>query len=209
MAWWQIGFTCGIFGLMGSAYADLHKSAHKPPASQHAPQPSSVWSLDHSRFGRIPTTAPIPRPARVVLKVLNHGSLVSDLKSGNLSTRNQTTCLALALYHEARGQSNNERIAVAQVVFNRMVVSHGSICATIWAHQGADFPWAKRSLREIIPHEIDVWEEVQYLAIKLSRHRPADITRGATFFYNPKLCKPNWAQEGEVTLRLQNIFIRM
>ncbi len=55
--------------------------------------------------------------------------------------RVQLECLADAVYHEARGESYNGKLAVAYVILNRSYLQGKSICKIILApHQ---FPWAR------------------------------------------------------------------
>jgi len=156
--------------------------------------------------GIVQSTVPIAHQVQTILRLLD---LIPDLAHSVPPLRAQAVCLALGLYHEARGQSANERIAVAQVVFNRMTESGDSICGTLWAHSGRYFQWVKRPVSQILPHEGAVWASLQHLALALIAHRPADITHGATYFYNPKLCAPAWADTGTVTARFENVFLRL
>ena len=120
----------------------------------------------------------------------------------------QILCLALAMYHEARGESEAERLAVAEVVYNRAVHTDSTICGTVWADNGSQFQWVKSS-DTIVPRELAVWQAVQFSALRFARHRPTDSTHGATNFYNPLLCSPDWANEGRVTVSLRQVFLKI
>ena len=120
----------------------------------------------------------------------------------------QILCLALAIYHEARGELEAERLAVAEVVYNRAVHTDLTICGTIWADNGSQFQWVKSS-DTIVPRELAVWQAVQFSALRFARHRPTDSTHGATNFYNPLLCSPEWAHDGQVTVSLRQVFLRI
>lgn len=118
--------------------------------------------------------------------------------------RRQTLCLALGLYHEARGEPWVGQRAVGHVILNRVNKTGDTICKTLWKH-GA-FSWTRLSMQKLIPHELDAWITVQWNAIRLQSD--PDNTQGATMFYNDKLCHPKWANTGKVTAQFGNhVFI--
>jgi N-acetylmuramoyl-L-alanine amidase len=138
-------------------------------------------------------------PANMIIPAIRlEGSVKQD----------QILCLALAMYHEARGETEAERLAVAQVIYNRASHSNSTICATVWADSGSQFQWVK-SAATIVPREPRVWQAVQYSAVRFAHHRPPDSTKGATNFYNPMLCSPNWANAGRVTVAMRQVFLRI
>jgi spore germination cell wall hydrolase CwlJ-like protein len=102
-----------------------------------------------------------------------------------------------------------DRVPVAQVIYNRIAQKPATVCETIWALGGSQFQWVRN--RGVIPGERyrDVWRDVQSDAVAFMNNRPADKTRGATFFYNPSKCHPEWARTGQVTLRLHHVYVRM
>lgn len=87
-------------------------------------------------------------------------------------------CLALAIYHEARGESVLGQKAVAEVVINRAKEKEKTTCEVIseknqfsWYHRkGKVFPVNDKSWN----HSIEIAQE--------SLTSPTDYTRGATFF---------------------------
>ncbi len=152
-----------------------------------------------------PAVRAAPEP---VASVLQHLLIIPPLRLAPQAMRDQTLCLALAMYHEARGAGEAERIAVAQVIANRAQRTGASICATIWADRGSQFQWVKGGIT-IMPRELTIWQSVQNDAVAFIAHRPPDLTRGATLFYNPALAAPNWIKRGaQVTLCLHQVFLR-
>ena len=142
------------------------------------------------------------------LRLLPPNTIIPAIRQQGSMAKDQILCLALAMYHEARGETENERLAVAQVIYNRAIHTDSTICATVWAENGSQFQWVK-STATIVPKETRVWQAVQYSAVSFARHRPADKTRGATNFYNPALCSPNWTDAGKETVRLHQVFLRI
>lgn len=142
------------------------------------------------------------------LRRLPVSSIIPAIRQEGSAKHDQILCLALAMYHEARGETEPERLAVAQVIYNRAEHADSTVCATVWADHGSQFQWVKSSAT-IVPREPAVWEAVQNSAVRFARHRPADNTHGATHFFNPALCSPNWANEGHVTIALRQVFLRI
>jgi hypothetical protein len=142
------------------------------------------------------------------LRRLPASTIIPAIRQEGSLKHDQILCLALAMYHEARGESEAERLAVAQVIYNRAVHTDSTICSTVWADNGSQFQWVKSSA-SVVPRELSVWEAIQFSALRFARHRPIDSTHGATNFYNPILCSPNWAKEGHVTVSLHQVFLRI
>lgn len=115
--------------------------------------------------------------------------------------RRHVTCLAMNIYHEARGSILQEKLAVAHVTINR--TKHGSydsdICNTIFQysyHNGRkrpQFSWTVKSAR--YARELDAWLDSQKLAYQVYRGRTQDPTRGATHFHSRRI-QPAWAKQG-------------
>jgi hypothetical protein len=161
------------------------------PATAKEYDTSATTTAATHELRRLPASTIIPAIRR-------EGSLKGD----------QILCLALAMYHEARGETEAERVAVAQVIYNRALHTDSTVCATVWAENGSQFQWVKSSAT-IIPRELSVWEAVQGSAVRFALRRPADSTHGATNFYNPALCSPNWANAGRVTVSMRQVFLRI
>jgi len=142
------------------------------------------------------------------LRRLPASSIIPAIRLEGSVKHDQILCLALAMYHEARGETEGERLAVAQVIYNRAVHSDSSVCATVWAGNGSQFQWVKSSAT-IVPREQAVWEAIQNSAVRFARRRPLDSTHGATNFYNPALCSPDWAKAGQVTVLFRQAFLRL
>jgi spore germination cell wall hydrolase CwlJ-like protein len=142
----------------------------------------------------------------VVLRNIPDDTIIPSIRRMPPADRDQTLCLALAIYHEARGDMM-DRIPVAQVIYNRIAQKPATVCATIWALGGTQFPWVRH--RGIIPRERAAWQNVQADAVAFLTDRPSDNTQGANFFFNPLLCHPRWARAGRVTLRLHHTYVRI
>lgn len=146
----------------------------------------------------LPTTvnAEIPLSATRLLDVVQHRSNVLDeIKALDPYDRNQVLCMALNLYHEARGEDNSHQWAVIHVVANRAKHSKypSSVCEVIW--EKGQFTWTRRALEVNLPRERNAWKESQNKAYKLfTGESKADPTNGATHFYRSHL-RPVWSNK--------------
>lgn len=112
--------------------------------------------------------------------------------------RQEFLCLALTVYHEARGVSHTGKLAVAHVVLNRTRSGKfpTTICGVVWERDGGrpQFSWTSRPVGAIIPRDRDAWDECQRVALEAMQSPDGtDPTGGATHFYNSHQVKPRWA----------------
>lgn len=134
----------------------------------------------------------------------------------------QVHCLAKNIYFEARGESTNGKIAVANVTMNRVFNSKypNTICGVV--EQAVYSSWWKEHHNRLVPvrwkcqftwycdgksdniklttadgtvirPNMLAWEKSLEIAIGVVRGHHEDITNGATHYYNPSLANPKWA----------------
>ncbi len=130
---------------------------------------------------------------------------VVDFKLGRMSAptladpAEEIRCLALNIYFEARGEPEIGRVAVGQVVMNR-VADAGfpeTVCAVV--QQGGDtvrhrcqFSWWCDGLSDR-PRDWRAWAESRRVARDVYWARTADPTRGA-LWYHAVSVKPGWRE---------------
>ena len=121
-------------------------------------------------------------------------------------------CLALTMYHEARGEGEEGMLAVGAVVLNRTMhrAFPDNPCAVVT--QGGETPpcqfewWCDGRSDE--PREVRSWQAALSTAEHMLRGRAQDFTRGAWYFHSTRIL-PRWAHELEVTRRIGNhVFYR-
>lgn len=105
-------------------------------------------------------------------------------------------CLSLAIYYEARDQSLEGQIAVAEVVLNRVESSKfpDTVCDVVW--QRKQFSFTHDGKPENPKHRS--WEPIQELAEDIL-NRPDDylLGHGATH-YHAVYVDPYWASKLEM-----------
>ncbi len=115
-------------------------------------------------------------------------------------TERELMCLARNIYHEARGQSEANQLAVAWVTRNRAHIWDRTICEVVFeshrvnGRRVAQFSWTIKSHAR--PMEREAWDLAQRLAwrVYLASDRD-DITRGATHFHERHV-RPDWSHRG-------------
>lgn len=133
----------------------------------------------------------------------------------------QMHCLAKNIYFEARGESREGKIAVANVTVNRVESSRypDSVCEVVhqavysrwWLeHNGRQVPvrnmcqfswycdgksdtvFLTDEYGNTIQANMEAWVESIGIARMALEGRLADVTRGATHYFNPTLADPEW-----------------
>tara|TARA_B100000242_G_scaffold289337_1_gene259014 strand:- start:194 stop:697 length:504 start_codon:yes stop_codon:yes gene_type:complete len=137
----------------------------------------------------------------------------------------ETHCMALNIYHEAKNQSFVGQVAVGLVTMNR-VRDHrypNTVCEVVY--QGPSRPsWKDPNKRIPIRHKCQFswycdgksdeardkkawWKAVEYARMVMS-HRILDVTEGATH-YHATYVRPAWASQKTRTTRIEtHIFYR-
>lgn len=104
----------------------------------------------------------------------------------------QHECLALNIYHEARGERVEGQIAVAQVTMNR--VEHdkwgSTICEVVY--QPKQFSWT-HMIEDQTPQESRAWRKAKVIARDVMIGNVDDPTMGAVY-YHANYVNPDWAE---------------
>ncbi len=111
-------------------------------------------------------------------------------------------CLALNIYHEARGESVATQEAVASVTFNRAKQNQENVCNVVF--EPKQFSWTNRLGNVDIKHpnklvhklikntESKEWKTSIMVARKTLLKELPHYYNGATHFYNAKTDNPRW-----------------
>ena len=110
------------------------------------------------------------------------------------SSAPNTLCLALNLYHEARGSTLADIRGVAWVTRNRVESSGRSYCRIIW--EPGQYSWTVRSIRSLLPREIESWNRMVRISQEVIAGTVSDPTGGANTFYLRHLGTPSWTRRG-------------
>ena len=112
-----------------------------------------------------------------------------------------TLCLALNVYHEARGELIPGQYAVALVTLNRAGGNPNEVCNQTFKPR--QFSWANYGVARtatgwqigahLIPRVVKSWTLAKKIAQTTLAGRMSDFTWGSTF-YHAKYVKPRWTQ---------------
>lgn len=126
------------------------------------------------------------------------------------------TCLALNIYHEARGEPTKGQFAVAAVTLNRVASRRypNSICEVVYQQNwdrirkrkvGA-FSWTE--FRKLAPPKGKRWYKAWDIAKNVYYQRQAHRMKGA-LFYHADYIYPSWAKQKKPVARIgRHIFYR-
>lgn len=105
----------------------------------------------------------------------------------------EVECLALNIYHEARGEIDLGQLAVAYVTLNRAQDSRwpDTICGVV--HQPRQFSWYSDGKSDR-PTDTKSWEVAQNVARIAIQGRKPDPTQGAMWYHSDTV-HPSWADK--------------
>lgn len=111
----------------------------------------------------------------------------------------ETECLALNVYHEARGETETGKVAVAYTTLNRVEHNYfpDTICEVVW--QPSQFSWTDDGFSDKV-REQEVWADILKLVELILNEEMNDPTDGALFFHSKGINPPGWADSMELSL---------
>lgn len=137
--------------------------------------PSAVALAIQQKPSEEPVIKPIVYgiPDKPVIKTSKLNAILPD----------QATCLAEALYHEARGEGETGMIAVANVVINRVKHEKFPMDACSVIHQPSQFSFV--GVNEAID-EPEKYEQAKLLAKKALKNKlPKVVANDVIYYWNP------------------------
>lgn len=135
----------------------------------------------------------------LTISLSSFSSQAADRDNTQKMSWQSVRCMALNIYHEARGEPLQGKIAVAHVVLNRVAASQwpGQICAVV--QQGGErrryrcqFSWWCDG-RPDAPRDVAAWRESLLVALLIRRGATDDPTKGA-LWYHADTVSPYWAK---------------
>lgn len=116
------------------------------------------------------------------------------------------SCLAEALYFEARGESVKGQFAVAEVILNRVASSRfpNTVCGVIRQGTGRKYACQFTYTCDGIPERINeplAYERVGKIARIMLDGAPRALTNGATYYHTTAV-NPRWARKFRRTVQM-------
>ena len=102
-------------------------------------------------------------------------------------------CLASAVYFEARGETLEGQLAVAQVVLNRAASGRypPDVCGVVT--QKAQFSFVRRGRIPVANRKVEAWHRAVAIA-QIARERRASTVPSNTLWYHASYVAPGWGQ---------------
>jgi N-acetylmuramoyl-L-alanine amidase len=114
--------------------------------------------------------------------------------------KTQLGCLALNIYHEARGESRQGQTAIAAVTLNRVQSKKfpSTICGVVW--QPRQFSWT-HTQSNYYPTDMASWQAAMKIARNsLDKKVVADYEN--ILFYHSKKVRPYWTKHKRFVARV-------
>jgi spore germination cell wall hydrolase CwlJ-like protein len=184
-------------------------NAKNPKAAAVEPEPApkpvalAYAAPDDEAASDAPFNAVIAKRGTIVLdpSVKATHAWVNNAIPKSAHSRRELKCLADAIYFEARGEPELGRIAVAQVVLNRLKnpAYPKTICGVVYQNKNkrnrCQFSFACDGIRERITDK-GAWAEAQALAERVMEDDKTLYIKdvGASTHYHASYVRPRWAR---------------
>lgn len=112
-------------------------------------------------------------------------------------------CLAMNIYHEARGETEKGKLAVAAVTMNRVNNKHypDSVCGVVW--QSKQFSWTDLKIKYRLIKDKDAWvNAVEIAQLFLDGGDWTGV--GKATHYHTLAVSPNWKSEDHLITQVGN-----
>lgn len=107
-------------------------------------------------------------------------------------------CVALNVYHEARGEPYEGQLAVAEVTYRRVEQPYWPNTACAVVYQPWQFSWVYENPKEPNKDSLE-WRTALEAALD---GRTSNVTDCATHYFNRKYADPYWAEKLDYEQRI-------
>lgn len=107
---------------------------------------------------------------------------LTAVSTTNTTNQHQVTCVALAIYYEARGESARGQQAVGDIIMNRTKKYQTTPCDVLFQKNQFSFIRGK----PLEPKQDSIWQRTVELATKIVGGELPNTVIGRLGFYNPK-----------------------
>lgn len=164
-------------------------------------------------------------PANQILLVLGSSTVLGlSMTAYNIAATHyevrEIKCLALNIYHEARGEPESGQFAVATVTMNRVQSDRypDDVCRVVYQRAWnrklqryiSAFSWTDYdTVSQIIPKENSAWRDAYAIAEKVYRENQRSEKTKDALFYHANYVTPAWASEKTKVAKIgRHIFYR-
>jgi len=113
---------------------------------------------------------------------------------GDTNIMTPLTCMALALYFEARSEPLDAQLAVAEVILNRVEDTRfpDDVCGVVW--QPKQFSWTHDGLTDT-PKNKEVWDEIKDLCDDVLSDPDSILLGHGADHYHATYVDPYWSSD--------------
>lgn len=209
-----------LAGIASPASAQLAASVLEPlGAAQPAPQRSEESLLTPVLPGRSAILSSTPRPAtgtappsgvEAVRPAVTHASLWPKIWANQTGAAldEQQNCIAVAIYHEARGEPFDGQLAVAEVIMNRAASGRypADWCSVV--KQPWQFSFVRGGRFPGVDRDSAAWSYAEAIT-RIAVNQLADALPGDVLWYHADYVAPSWGRRlARVEKRGAHIFYR-
>lgn len=115
-------------------------------------------------------------------------------------TDTEMGCLALNVYHEARGESKRGQLAVAAVTMNRVRSTRfpDNVCAVVWQYK--QFSWT-HTQSNYYPTDLKAWKQARKIARQALDQEVVAQYRNLLYYHSKKV-NPYWSKQKRFVARV-------
>lgn len=203
-----------LIGSVGVTNADMMGSTSSDPTSGLTASLSQLMDRERKSLARVSDDQliKISQPATPVVVAASARPSTPELTRAGIDSLPRASggdawsCLAEALYFEARGETVKGQFAVAEVILNRVESSRfpNTVCGVIRQGTGRKFACQFTYTCDGIPekiHEPRAYERVGKIARIMLDGAPRNLTKGATFYHTTAV-NPRWARKFRRTAKM-------
>ena len=177
------GFLFGVLLALLTLYPSSTRETSSPPDTYPVIQEKTHKAPKKARAAN-------PQPVKKKSAVRLYWAQAKDL-----STR-EIHCLALNIYHEARGEKHSGKVGVAQVTLNRVDASFRkktNVCAVVY--DSAQFSWTLSSSKRYTLPKGDAWESSMQIAQDVANGLRVYGLEDSLYYHATWITPPSWAKQ--------------
>ena len=152
----------------------------------------------------------------VLILIITAFTIVIAKSVQERGTNRDLTCLAMNVYHEARGEPRAGQVAVARVTLNRVASTRypDTVCEVVFQKKWdrirrryvSAFSWTELDVRAKLDKKI--WQQAWQVADEVYHNDATDELTGV-LFYHADYIRPSWARKKARVARIgQHIFYK-
>lgn len=177
--------------------------------------PSTAQPVPSVETEKTVTTADQEAMSNLVAETTEGDIVESEIPAKFSPNRDEASCIALAVFHEARGETYRGQQAVAHAILNRVESPKypKTACGVVYQkiagrHQ---FSFFSKGAAGLVPRQRDMglWQKAMEIA-KAALRGETDPINGAIAFYNPRIGNAGkWARSAAYSIRIgAHVFFR-